>query len=714
MHGAHYMEIAKKHQDKLDGLKKDIEKAYDYFQPNYKRFHEYKKFIFDTSWTSTDLDVLARLQKPQLEFNMGEAYLSRMRGEFYKQEPSIKVTSDYENPVDPKIIDIVEGHFRHILCDANKNSFEYDVYTDMLSGGFSVARIWTEYLNSLSFNQVIKLGKHFDPTLCGFDPLARLPSKSDGRFCFELIPMNKEDFLREYKGVDISSLDFSRTIGSFNWNYNNNKEDIILVCHMYVKKKEKVKIIELTNKRVMTDKSYKRLLKRWDELGLIEQAPQPTGKSRMSDMTTICRYELISNQVLSYEETDYKMFPLIFFDGNSAMLKDGDGGDVRQMTRSYLHHTRGTQRLKNFAGVSLANEIENSVMSKWIIADESILPAYKEAIKNPQSMSAIIYRAFKAGDPQVALPPPQAVPRVPCPPEFNQTFVEMDGLMQTILGSYDASIGVNENDISGKAMIEGATQSNATAMPYVVGFMNGLTPCAEVILDLIPKYLVSPRKIPVVGKNGEGSDQLINAPGGISMNYPENSLQVSVEAGVNFAVQKNRALQMLNQMSASSPMFAKFISDMGLEVVIDNMEIRGADQLKVLAKQWMQEQKQQQQMAMQQQQQNPSMMRAHNDQQRLLLDANKNQTDAQLKASELLISQQNSENARMKIMSDMKQAEMESMVQLDKSNTEKLGKAAELAMSATDMNHRHNKEGIELRHSIEQSLKETSQPSTPA
>ena len=48
----------------------------------------------------------------------------------------------------------------------------------------------------------IPIERAFNPTLCGFDPLATTSHKGDGRYCFELYPMTQEEFAQEF-GKDV-------------------------------------------------------------------------------------------------------------------------------------------------------------------------------------------------------------------------------------------------------------------------------------------------------------------------------------------------------------------------------------------------------------------------------------------------------------------------------------------------------------------------------
>ncbi|MFA6080724.1 MAG: portal protein [Candidatus Gracilibacteria bacterium] len=710
------MDVAKRYSKELDRLKKNVRNSYQNFQPNYKRFNEFRRFVFDSSLTDDDRMILDALKKPKIEFNIGEAYISRLRGEFSKQQPSIVVTADDGAKVSAELIDVVGAHLKHILFDANKNSCEYNVYTDILSGGFSAIKIWTEYAHPMSFNQVIKFDRVYDPTLVGFDPLARLPHKGDGRWCFELFPKSREEFEEEHPDVDLHGIDFTRNVEGFNWSYSNNQEDVLLLCDYYEKKKRKKRIVELVNGYTMTVDDYEQFLFHWNESGLIEQAPKIKGKPRWTEIETICRYRFIENKVIEYVETDYPALPIVFVDGNSILIRDGSNqGSFIQMTRPYIYHLKGLQQLKNFAGQTLANELENLVQHKFKVAKESLPDeqAYLDAYTNIQLANTLVYKAFKDNDPTQAVPAPMEIQRVPPPAEVINTFTLVDQMAQSILGSYDASLGINDNQLSGTAIVEGATQSNAAAMPYIVGFLQALTQVANIVVQLIPKYYVTPRTIPVVNGEGEREYQKINQPGGVYTNYDENALSVKVEAGVNFAIQKSRSLNQIVTMSQAMPIFGQFMNSKGLKVLIDNLEISGTEQLKELADQFMEEMAKQQQMQQEQQQQamqnNPMAMKARNEQMKLQLDAQQDQVENQLKAAGIAIEKQEADTNFLKVLTEMQSSKIELEVAQARAQAEETRAAVDLAIKHADMQHTHRLKEKEIDHNIKEASKDEMQ-----
>jgi hypothetical protein len=707
------MEVASKHQAQLNRLKKDVRNTHTYWKPNYDSFNEFRRFVFDTSLTDDDKMVLEALKKPQIEFNILEAYISRLRGEFSKQEPSVIITAEDNSDVKSDTIEVVKGHLKHIFSQANKDGCEYAVYTDLLSGGFSAMKVWTEYANEMSFDQVIKFGRVYDPTLVGFDPLARDPHKGDGRFAFELYPKSRIEFEEEYPDIDLSGVDFTRAVEGFNWSYSNNQEDILLICDFFEKKRKRKKIVRLANDYVMTMDDYEDFLKRWEASGMVEQPPGIKGKPRWTEIETICRYRFIENKVLSYKETNFKRLPLVYADGNSILLRNGNNGSFIQKTRPYVYHAKGMQQLKNFAGQTLANELENMVQHKFKVAKESLPDeqSYLDAYTNIQLANTLVYKAFKDNDPKIPVPPPVEVNRIPAPPEVINTFTVTDQMAQSILGSYDASLGINDNQLSGTAIVEGATQSNAAAMPYVVSFMQALTQVANIIVELIPKYYVTPRTLPIVKEDGSRDYKKINQAQGVDMNYDSNALDVKVEAGINFAVQKSKGLQQLIAMTQASPIFAQFINAKGLKVILDYFDIDGKEKLKELADEFMQEQAQAQQMAQQQQQQemqnNPAMLKVQNDRMKIMQDAQQNQVENQIDVAKVAIDKQQANTDFLKVMMEMNMAKAEMMVQEDKADAEKARAAADIALKHHDMKHQHVMDVAKLGHEINQSKKET-------
>lgn len=678
-------EIAQKHKDQLDRIKKNIQNSYEYFKENYESYNQSKRFVFISSTTETDQSINTTLMRPTIEFNILEAYISRLRGEFSKHVPSIEVSGKDGAKADPVVIQVLEDHFRYILTEANKDGLEYNCYTDTLTGGFSAVKVYTDYTSEMSFHQDIYIRRSFDPTLVGFDPLSRKEDKSDGMYCFECYPMREEEFKREFPDYSLKDVRFVKTFGSFNWSYQAGTDKVLMVVDYYEKKKKRKKIVMLTDKRVMTEEDYNKFIQDWESEGIIAQPPQIVGEPRMTELTSIVRYRMMETQVLEYSETDYDNLPFIFIDGNSILSKDDNNTSIKQMTRPYIYHATGAQKLKNYAGQALANELENMVQHKWMVSKDSIPAEHRDAYINGQLPSIIVYNAYKDDDPKVPLPPPQAVQRAPIPPEITNTFNQCDIMIQNILGSFDASMTkLTERDISGVAIQEATTLSNSAAMPYIVSYLKGLQAIADTILSLIPKIYKTSRTIPVLTAEGKKSYVKINQENGISFDYDKNALQVKIEAGINFNVQQERAFNQLVALMNVSPLFAEFMSTDAAKLLIDNVHFRGSDLAKELFDKFLQKRQEQQQQAVQN---NPDMMKIKLMQQKMQMDAQAEQAHNQLKAQELQVDKQKTQAEIFKIMAELEESKRSAVVQMEKSHTEKVARAVDLAIKTQGHHH---------------------------
>ena len=679
---------------KLKDLKKKVEASHQYFRKNAERYEEFMRFVFQSALTNEDIVKLQTLMKPTIEFNICEAYISRLRGEFAKQEPGIVVrASDAVRDVDltPEFLDmleVIEAHLRDIISSTSNDGLQYNIYTDLLGGGYSVVEIYTDYINELSFDHKINVQRVFDPTLCGFDPLARTSHKGDGQYCFQIFPKTKEEFEAEFGKEALKEACFTR-IDGFNWTYKNEEQEIILVCDFYEKKKKKKKVVKLSNGHVIAKKHYEDLLAMWDSKGYIEQPPIPV-EERWSEFEHIVRYRLCDTKILSYDETDFKMFPLVFVDGNSVDIKDIDNSSSTQMTRPYLYHAKGIQRLKNFAGQTVGAEIENMVQHKFKVCVEAVPEKFMESYRNVQNADVLMYNCFYEGDASTPLPPPMEIQRTPTPPIVESVFLGSDRVTQAILGSYDAVMGTNEQNVSGVAISNGAIQSSSAATPYLMGYIKGLNRICEIVVDLIPKYYVTPRTIPVMTSDGKRGYQVINrkgengqqAPGSIEISYKPHELHVKVEAGVNTNIQKQVALDQIIRLTQASPLFAQFINTEGLETLLDNMDIRGIDAMKVRAVQFMEQLRQQQQQQAQQPNPEEQMIQAGMQIEQTKTEQRAVEAEGKMtiKAAELAIQKQKVDAQVLQIMSEIEQKGLKLEIEQERLDSENARSAVETAM----------------------------------
>lgn len=758
---------AEKSQEIFAQIKKNIATSYMYQRDNNKRFHEFRKYVYKSSISDQQRTILAGLRKPAIEANLMAANISRLKGEFAMHEPSIEVTPSEGIPVSSEILNIVEGHIRHTIYEANKNSFSDTIYEDILSGGLSAFKVYTDYATQMSFHQNIFWERCFDPTLVGFDPMARNSHKGDGQYAFEIYPMTDIDFMRDFPDADLSKIKYTRRYNStakeiegFNWSYKNaQQQNILLVVDYFEKKKKRTRIVKLADGRTMSLKTYKMMAEDWDEKGYIEQIPTILDK-RWADLQTICRYQLTENEILSYEETDYAFLPLIFVSGNAILLTEGTSNCTYEMTTPYIYHARGIQDLKNFSMQTLANSLENQTQSKFIIMKEALPQEqdYIDNITNIQMASTIVVNAFNENNPDQPIPNPiREVVNVPAPPEVMQTFSVADPTMQSILGSFASNLGRNDADLSGKAIIETATVGNSAAMPYMMGYLAALRQAANITVDLMPKYLRGDRTIPVVSPHGDKEYKRINAKGHPKIEYEEGAILVNIEPGLSWNAQRSQSMTQITQLMAASEQFAAFMnSPRGLPVLVSNLNCKSGDELREAVPEWLQQQAQQAQQAQEQQMQmlqmDPKFIKANADaqknqmesqlgqikmqleQQRLQLDAQKQEMDTQIELLKVKVLKETADAKMLEVESKISGAHIEQAVKLEELQVSQTNHQIDAAVKMAEVTAKqhelvlktheaalnehasglaekaHALEEKRLEHEVKQAAKEASKP----
>jgi hypothetical protein len=713
--------------DELKEFKENIKRTYLYWRPNSERYYRFRKMIFDTTMSPEDIAVMEELQKPSIECNILESYISRPRGEFSKQEPSIEITAKPNKNPSPRLIKFIEGHIRYLIESSNaKYATAFNIFTDLLTGGFSVAKITTDYENPMSFDRVIEFKKAFDATMCGFDPLAMTPSKYDGRFCFELFPKSKKE--AEEMGINTTNLAFSKEMGGFNWSYKSEQEKIVLIAEYYHKKVKRKKIVKVAPiptlnipEQEMLASQYKQLIERWNQEGIIEQPPVII-EERMTEIPEIWQYLIVENEILKETKTDLTYFPLVYFDGNSAIIRDDTNGSSYQYTRPLVYNALGVQKLMNFSIQSLANELENLVQHKFMASKESIPDQYVDAWMNVQKPNTLIYNEFYENNVDARLTPPREIARPPIPQEIMGTISLCGQLSQQVLGNYDAALAkLPSNQTSGVAIQETISLSNDNVMPCIVNYMQSLTHCGYIFADRIPKCHPTPSTLPVIDASGQKAfikvNEEQNAMQGfgqqqqetINLYHSSTHLDICIKAGLNFKMQKSRTLQEITSLMQASPIFAEFMNAKALPQLVDNLEIRNQEELKELADQFMQEMQQRMQQAQQQQGQqgNPNQAREQLEMAKLQLAAQEmQQKDKQFDVStHLKVAQMENErktdderltNERIKLLSDIKLEHENSQVQMHKASTERYAKNVDLAIKHLDSERKHQQSSESL------------------
>lgn len=603
----------------LDELKSYIQSSYECEDKERRYFSYFTKMICDTALDYDQITKLAMLNKPAIECNQMEMFINKELGEFMNQQPNFEVKVS-DSVTLPHMTDnmeasaeVIEGYLRHELSSRNTESAGFNIYADMIRGSYSVAKVYTDYKNSNSFQQVIKYEKKPYPTMCGFDPLAMTAHKGDGSYCFEWEFYSKKDAIRLF-GEDVIK-NVSPSNGEnmgFTWSFynNNRREEIYTFCKFYLKEKKKKTIVSLSDGREMNKKQYLKEMKRLEQLEEMfdEFIIMPTIEEEREsyDDEVVC-YLLNENKIIKKEVTDFKYLPLVKFMGGKVNIQDPDGTNKKIVGRSLVHHLEGQQRLLNTSMQQIGYEIENTMAHKIIMPIESVDLTQTKQLINPQEANVILYNSHREGNSDNPLPPPIIVQRPPVPSIIENAFIQAPMMMQSIMGGMD-QMGMQRNNVSGEAMDAGAMQSSRYASPWQDGYIVSLNQVCNIYMDLIPKFFDTPRSIPFMGIDGKRDFKVINDdknPDSVYMDFDSESFNIEISAGVNAEVAKRISVNQMITMAKMGGWFDEFIVTKCLPEFVANLDVRHQKAFMKKAEEFMAEKQEEKKQQKEQMMKNP-------------------------------------------------------------------------------------------------------------
>lgn len=589
-------EIADKHYKEHAEDKKRVERSQDYFKANNQRYDDMRDFLYRTTLIKNDRETLVSLQKPPIECNVLEPFISKFCSEWAEQIPDVQVNLAANNlfmKTKFQQAQLVEGYWRNILNSSHYEQSAREIMDDAVSGGFGVWYMYTEYENYKSHRQAIKFKRCDDPRMCFFDPLAKEIHKGDGRYAGELIPKLLPELQEEFPDQKLKLENLKRdqmpTNNDFRWAWqDNNFQDMVYVCNYFYKKDKYETFYEISDPmnanltHGIFKKEYDQWMEEWDSTMPRNIARPTILKEDRRKVCKIWRKQFVGDVILTKpEETEFESLPYIFSDGNSKVIR----GD--QITRPLIYNVVDMQRVKNITLSTLVAELESMRQADIMVAQEALPNENQEFMQtwlNPQrAQAAFVHKAYTKDGKQ--LPEPKPFPRGGLNGELMQFAEQLDMGVQRGLGSYDQQNGMQNAELSGKAIMKGTINSNYAAKPYIDNYLacfNQLLKCGT---EVLPKFNKTITTMPIMKADGKRDYVVVNDPAQPenSLDYESTDLNVIVKAGANFDIQRMEALKTIIMLMDKSEGFKAMMEPKGLPIIVDNLDIRGKDQLKQMS-----------------------------------------------------------------------------------------------------------------------------------
>ena len=513
--------------------------------------------------------------RPCLTINKLPQHVRQVTNQQRQNRPSGKVIPADDN-ADVKMAEIFNGIIRHIeyMSDAD---VAYDTACDnQVTYGEGYLRILTEYAREDSFDQDLRIGRIRNSFSVYMDPSIQDPCGADARWCFITEDLLKADYERMFPNAAPVSSIMTRGIGDQSLSMWINENTIRIAEYFYIDHQKATLNLYPGNVTAFDNSPQDQQLK--------AMFGRPT-RTRTVDRRKIMWVKTNGYEVLDEREWPGKYIPVVRVVGNEFEV------DGRLYVSGLVRNAKDAQRMYNYwtsqeaemlalapkaPFIGYGGQFEGYEM-QWKTANTTNWP-YLEV--NPDVMDG-------AGN---ILPLPQR-----SQPPMAQT-----GLIQAKMGAaediksttgqYNASLGQQGNERSGKAILARVQEGDTGTYHYVDNLGRAIRHVTRQLVDLIPKIYDTQRVARIIGVDGEVSMARINpeqpeavrpvqdAAGNVIEKIYNPSVgfyDVIITNGPSYLTKRQEAVEAMANILQTSPQLWQVAGDL----FIKNMDWPGAQEM---------------------------------------------------------------------------------------------------------------------------------------
>jgi hypothetical protein len=482
-------EAASKKRDKfLQTLKERFQRAAEAESSVRKEALEDLEFFSGKQWD----DAIQRQRqtdgRPCLVINRLPQFVRQVTNEQRQNRPSIQV-NPVDDGADVETAKIIQGLIRHIEYDSGADAAYDTAFFGAASFSFGYFRVTTEYSGPLSFEQDIKIKRIRNPFTVYYDPNAKEADFSDADWAFVVETMSKEAFKKAHPDAELSKMEDWTSVGDTGW----IEKDSVRVAEHFWREREPETLVLLEDGSTLLKAEWDELAQ---ELGISdEQKASVVRATRETEVTKVKWAKVNGLEVL--EETDWsgQWIPIVKVVGDELDI------DGKQVLKGIVRDAKEPQRQYNFMKSAATEAIALAPKAPFVIAEGQVEGYERQwGQANTKSFAYLTYKPASAnGQP---MPPPQRMNAEPAIQAINQATMESADDLKAVTGIYDASLGAQGNETSGKAILARQQQAQGANYHYIDNLTRALRHCGRILLDLIPKIYDTPRVIRIIGEDG--------------------------------------------------------------------------------------------------------------------------------------------------------------------------------------------------------------------
>lgn len=528
----------------IDELRKNLQKAVDGWSEAVTSWVENAEFENGEQWDASA--KVEREGRPCLVINKVSQVVKQITGDQKQQKVAIKVRP-VDDTSDPQIAEIYNGLIRNIENISNAAE-AYDMgFEQACKAGFGAWRIITKYSTEDAFDQDIAISRIVNPLTVMFDPLAVDKHKRDASWCIVSDWMPKKEFEKQYPKKNTASADVGDIEDSGLW----KDDDRVRVVEYWYKKTEKKTLLQLQDGTVVDSSELPE--------GMYDQMTAQGFITRERDVEYPCVYWCKSNGAEIIEgPTKWagKHIPIVFVPGEEVWIK----GKVTY--RCAFEFAKDPQRLYNWARSTAAETLSLAPKQPYLLTPQQIEghEALWDSVHRVPRPYLLYNEVGGQGTPERQ---PSGLPDVGA---FQEVAASAEDI-KSVTGIFDASLGKQSNETSGRAIIARQQQGATATYVYTDNFTSAIKYTGEILVDIIPKIYDTERVVRLLGPQDEDAAVRINQTTVDPLSGKEKTVNdlsagkydVAVSTGVAYQTKRLESADAMVQLLQAAPQYAPVV-----------------------------------------------------------------------------------------------------------------------------------------------------------
>lgn len=518
-------------------------------------------FIYGDQWDDNIREARRKEGRPCLTENRLLSFVHKVQNDMRQSNPSI-IPKPVDSNSDPETADIMGGLIRNIQYVSDAETVYDTAVKNSITAGIGWIRIHVDYADYKSFDKEPRLMRVVNPFSCYIDPSHEKMDGSDARYAFIIEDFSRSEFKRKWPEANEESF----ASGIEGW----CDEDSIRVAEYFYKDYED-KTLYRTQSGVYFE----------DEIPLLENVIEER-------VTTVCKIKyakITGSQILEEGDILGQYIPLVPVYGEEAFT------DGKRQMFSMIHQAKEPQKMFNYMKTASVEVLALQPKTPYIGAVGSFNTNSRQWVDANNTNPAFLEYDVVYDRNGMTLPAPQ---RQPAPQGsmamMQETMNSADGI-KSVLGIFDASLGNQSADISGKAIIARQVQGDNSNFHFIDNLATALKQVGRILIDIIPLYYDSARVIRVIGEDKNDRMIPLNQPvvkegkdyrpasygeeGYGIIDLGVGKYDIVVEVGAAYATKRQEAANSIIEIARINPR----ILDVAGDILIDSLDIPNGNEL---------------------------------------------------------------------------------------------------------------------------------------